>query len=186
MPRIGTRYRNYPSTPVSIYWSQKYGAYALKFSNTQHFNEMTPIINFLKSKPYGESTYDPTDKVWYFAEEHLGSVRYLFKAFGTSIFTLSLQEKPTNTGHSYLQGQKVISTDQHFSRFAELTGENIKSLDYLDAKKIYRRFCMRLHPDKGGDPATMSAVNEIWSDLERVWYKTTKEPEYEIQTSSGY
>lgn len=174
---------NYP-TKVTITWSQQYSAYALKFQDTHHYQEMTPIMNFIKSNPYGEYTYDPDNKIWYFAEKYLQQVRTLIDAFGSSIFELSFTEKPpiNNTFTS-----KVISVDTYLSNFRTITGEDISKLEYDQAKKIYRRVCMKYHPDRNpGDDdiaAKMSSINEIWCKLEEMHYKTRSQQQYDTITT---
>src|SRR5579859_395832 len=158
-------YRSYGPTKVNLTWSQQYSAYALKFMDTGHFGEMTPIMNFLKAQPYGEYTYDPDNKIWYFDEKHLKQVRVLIDAFGPSIFETHFQEKPQNQSFT----SKFVSVDTYLDRFKELTGEDIRSLEYNNAKKIYRRICMLYHPDRHpGDSSIaikMSSINETWTEL---------------------
>ena len=155
---------------MTISWSQQYSAYALKFLDTHHFQEMTPIISFIKSNPYGEYTYDPDSKIWYFAEKHLNNVKFLIETMGASIFDLHFQEKPPL---NYSFSSKIISIDSYLQQFHTLTGEDISKLDYNTAKKVYRRVCMKFHPDRNPDFAsTMSSINEIWAELEKLHFKT--------------
>lgn len=164
--------QNYP-TKITITWSQQYSAYALKFLDTGHYQEMTPIMNFIKSNPYGEYTYDPDNKIWYFHEKYLETVRKIIDAFGSSIFELNFVEKPP-LNYSFLA--KTISVDTYLQRFQDLTGEDIRNLEYIDAKRIYRRVCLRFHPDRNPEfSSTMSSINEIWSELEKLHFKN-KEP----------
>ena len=173
---------NYP-TKVTIQWSQQYSAYALKFQDTHHFQEMSPIMNFIKSNPYGEYTYDPDNKIWYFAEKHLAQVRILVDAFGPNIFDVNFQEKPPL---NYSFTSKTISVDTYLDDFVNLTGENLRNLEYNDAKKIYRRMCMKFHPDRNPEFASsMSRLNEIWTELEKLHFKTRSQVEYETSTTTN-
>lgn len=166
--------RNYGPTPVDIYWSVQYNAYACKWKNTAHFAEMTPIINYFKAQPYGDCIYDPDNKVWYFMEKYLDQVKILLNAFGPTIFTINFQQKPDFTNQ--FLASKIPSTDDLFLRFEKLTDYRIKDLEYNDAKKIYRKVCLLYHPDRnpGNEEVAkkMSDVNEIWTNLETVFYKT--------------
>jgi hypothetical protein len=134
-------------------------------------------MNFIKSTPYGEYTYDPDNKVWYFTEKYLTQVRSLIDAFGKSIFILTFTEKPP-VNHSF--SSKIISIENYLQKFRNLTGEDISQLDYNTAKKVYRRVCMKFHPDRNPEFAnTMSSINEVWSELEEVHFKTRSHQQYE-------
>jgi len=165
-------------TSVSIYWSRQYDAYALKWMDTKHFKEMQPFIAYFKSKPYGDCVYDPDGKIWYFKEQYLTSIRSMLDAFGPAIFEVNFVEKPVER---HLIGTKTISIDAYLMKFHELTGENLKDLDYPAAKKRYRLACLKLHPDHNPnvDPTIMSSVNEIWSELESKHFKVKQEIQYE-------
>src|SRR5271157_5425346 len=172
---------NYP-TKVTIQWSQQYSAYALKFQDTGHFQEMSPIMNFIKSNPYGEYTYDPDNKIWYFAEKYLAQVRTLIDAFGASIFETIFTEKPPL---NYSFTSKTISVDTYLNDFEKLTGYNLRNLEYNDARKIYRKMCMKFHPDISPENAsTMSSINEIWTELEKLHFKTRSQQQYETPCTS--
>lgn len=176
---------NYP-TKVTITWSQQYSAYALKFLDTHHFQEMSPIINFIKSNPYGEYTYDPDNKIWYFAEKYLEQVKALINAFGQSIFDLIFTEKPPL---NYSFSTKTISVDTYLNQFKEMTNEDISNIEYSKAKKIYLRFCMKHHPDLNPEnkdiaSAIMSKMNEIWTELEKLHFKTRSQQQYETPCTS--
>src|SRR5258708_32720897 len=178
-------YRSNKPTSVSITWSQQYSAYAVKWMDTGHFQEMMPVINFMKSKPYGEYTYDSDNKVWYIAEKYIKDVIVLLEAFGDTIFEINFVEKPA---YSYVSNTKTISVDTYLDQFKELTNEDIRNLEYRQAKKIYLRFCMKYHPDLNPDkilsPLVMSKMNEIWTELERLYFKTSSQITYEIPTTS--
>lgn len=165
-------------TSVGIYWSQQYNAYACKWMDTHHFKEMAPVISYFKSKPYGDCVYDPDGRVWYFKEEYLSDVQAMLNAFGPTIFEINFIEKPINNYSNFFsQGEPSVS--DYLDKFKQLTNEDLKNLEYSDAKKIYRRICMKMHPDIPGNDATnLSSVNEVWSALERLLYNTKKEPTY--------
>ena len=37
-----------------------------------------------------------------------------------------------------------------------------------ELKKAYKRLCLKLHPDKGGDPAEFKAMQAEYEDMEAV------------------
>lgn len=182
--RVQYPFNSNTPTSVGIYWSQQYNAYACKWMDTHHFKEMTPIMSYFKSKPYGDCVYDPDNKIWYFKEEYLADVKNMLMAFGPTIFEINFVEKPVNASHNgYLSNTRPTQTpDQLMEKFKQLSNQDIKNLEYTEAKKIYRRVCMKMHPDynPGDENAAtrMSSINEVWTELERIFYLTKKEPTY--------
>jgi hypothetical protein len=169
-------------TSVDIIWSQQYGAYAVKWMDTGHFQEMQPVINYMKGKPYGEYTYDPDNKIWYIAEKYIQDVLTLLNAFGDTIFKVNFVEKPL---HSNMISAPVISVDTYLNNFHAITGEDISKLEYDKAKRIYRHICMQYHPDKHPEFASkMSSINEIWTILEIEHFKTRSRVSYETPSVS--
>lgn len=169
------QYENNRNTPtkVSLHWSQKASAYSIQFHNTYHWNEMQPFINYFKQLPYGEKdTTGPPDWIWFFHEKYLVSVQGMLKVMeDANIFEVDFQDKPV--GQSFTS--TFVPLEVYFDKFLKLTGEDIKDSDYARAKKIYRHACLRLHPDKGGDPQDMASLNEVWTYLELNHYKEKKE-----------
>jgi len=164
---------NYP-TQVLLHWSQKANAYSLKWQDTHHWTEMQIFITYLKSLPYGDYEYDPDNKTWFFMEKYLKNIQDMFTALSpTNSFDVDFQEKPTNTFSG-----KFVSIDTYIDKFKQLAGEDIRGLEYDKAKKVYRRTCMRLHPDRGGNANDMSSLNEAWLHIEQTHYKVRKETEY--------
>lgn len=183
-----TRYRrpysydNYGPTRVTIHWSQKHGAYAIKFGDLKHYNELQIVMLTMKSQPYGEYQYDPDEKIWYLMEKHIDKILTIFKQFKehpntASYFDVDYQEKPigqTNTA-------TFVPIDVYLDRFKELTGHDLRTIkEYTEAKKLYRRSALANHPDRnGGDGSKMSAINEAWGQIEELHYHIKKETEYE-------
>ena len=62
---------------------------------------------------------------------------------------------------------------------------NCRTLDEL--KKEFRRLCMKHHPDRGGDTATMAAINAEYEDLfpilKLAYNKTAETPTHETADS---
>jgi hypothetical protein len=165
---------SYPSTTkVSIHWSNKSASYAIKFADTKNWNQMQICIGYLKNITYGERDYDSENKVWFLIEKHIGA----FKEIITSLnqyFELDFIPKPENQVNIH----QFIPIDVYFDRFKNLTGQDIRNLDSGKAKKIYLKWLMINHPDKGGDHIIARDVNEAWTELEKNFFKSKKEPEY--------
>ena len=163
------------STKVSIDWSNKSGAYAIKFHDTYHWDQMQVFLSYIKNFPMGERDYDPVGKIWYLIEQHIGGFIEMLKLV-PQYFEYEFNAKPVGQTNV----AKFVPTEVYLERFLKLSGENIKDLKYDEAKKIYRRVCLKNHPDRGGDPAVMSSINEAWSDLEMHYFNAKKETEYVI------
>ena len=160
-------------TKVTIEWSNKSGAYAIKFHDTKHWNEMKIFIDYIKNFPIGERDYDAENKIWFLIEKHTTGFIEMIKMMPDK-FELNYTEKPTGQVNMAV----FVPVDVYLERFHSLTGEIVKDLDYDKAKKIYRRVCMVNHPDKGGDKDKMSSINECWSNLEMNYFHVKKEVQY--------
>lgn len=158
-------------TRVFLHWSNKTGGYTLKWENTNHWNEMQPFISYLKTLPWGEYEYDVDTKTWGFTEKYLPQIQAMFDTLKpANVFDVDFQGKPDNQTNF----ASFISIDVYLDKFKNITGEDIKNKEYNLAKKDYRRACMRLHPDKGGDPKVMSELNECWLHIEQTHFKINK------------
>lgn len=173
---------SYPTpTKVSVHWSAKSSAYMVNFSDTKHWNEMQVLINFIKGLNVSERDCQCDESsgkkvwTWYFVEQYLEPFKAIVDSFkGSDIFEWDFVPKPVGGN---LQSH-FVSTDTYFQTFQNLTGQDISKLDHDQAKKIYRRWMIKNHPDIGGDSKTASSVNECWSNLEVIFYKKKKEQEY--------
>lgn len=170
------RYNRNSATKVDLHWSQKAGAYSLHFHNMYHFNESRVFMNTIKTLPWGEYEYDDTTKTWFFHEKILGQIQALFSAIeSTNIFDVDFIPKPDNQAFQ----TTFVSIDTYLDKFKQYSGEDIRGMDYNAAKKLYRRTCMKMHPDRGGDTALMSDMNEAWLHIEETHFKIKKEVQYE-------
>lgn len=161
------------TTKVDLYWSSKSGAYALKFNDTKHWNEMQVFISYIKTQPTNERDYDPVNKVWYFIEKHLPQIQEMFKLL-PNIFEVDFVEKPVGQANIHT----FVPVDTYLDKFKTLTGEDLKGKEYNDAKKVYRKLCLKYHPDIVHNNEPMSSINQLWTELEKVYFLKTKEMEY--------
>jgi hypothetical protein len=168
----GGYYSAIPTT-VNIYWSTKSSAYAIKFEDTHHWNEMQIFIKYLNSIPYGERDYDAENKIWYLMEQHIVGFKKMMEMIPEH-FKINFTEKPAN---EQFKG-KFVSVDTYLDRFKNISGFDIRNQDYLDAKKVYRRCALANHPDRGGDAKKMSELNEAWTEIERLHFNIKKETDY--------
>ena len=169
-------------TTVSVHWSQKSSAYMVNFSDTKHWNEMQILINFIKGLDVSEKDVQMDDSTgkkvwtWYFVEKYIEPFKALVDSFaGANIFTLDFIPKPSSQTNTSI----FVPVDVYLERFKTLTGQDIKDLQYVDAKKTYRKWLMVNHPDKKPENHILVRdVNECWSALELQLFKSRKEQEY--------
>lgn len=163
--------RNRGPTKVSFTWNQLVGIYDLKFHDTNNWDDIQAVISFLKTIPYGERDYDSVTKVWGIKEPYFAQIKMLLEHVRN--FEVTIVEKPENVNTGGFLGLDSTPIDKYIKTYEEVTG--VKLSDYDDAKKSYRRACLRLHPDRNPDNETvaeqMSRLNEAWSQLEVRYFK---------------
>lgn len=169
--------KNAGPTKTIVHWSAKNGAYYIKWMDTNHWDEMQVMINYIKGFPYGEREYNPDDKSWLLIEKHINGLKTMIEMI-PSHFTLDWQEKPLEQATT----TKFIPMDVHLDNFKTITGFDIRGKEHKDAKRIYFRACMQLHPDhNSGDAIQMTELNVAWTAIEKEHYKKGVQQEYAIQ-----
>lgn len=151
-------------------------AYSLKFSYDQS------IIDFVKKiiPAHKRTTSGPPDWIWYFGEEYFDVIKTLFEGhcdYKLTIVTkdevedmLRKQEECRNTWRP-----AEHSIDEELKKFANLTGythqlTEVKNFTRDQALKVYRKACLYLHPDRGGDAVKMAELNNTWALLKEGYY----------------
>src|SRR5579859_367475 len=180
-------------TKITIQWSNKSGAYSISFSNMFHYTMLDKNGNkidgpikilhqYMKNLGYGNFDFDPDTKTWFLQEKFIDGFKTMAECFPEKL-EVDFTKKPDN---NQTFQNTFIPTAVYLDRFKNISGVDISGLVYDQAKKEYRRVCMRLHPDRGGDPKVMSELNESWSALEVNHFKIKKEVDYEqVSTTAG-
>ena len=178
-------------TTVFIHWSIKAEAYSIKFRGGNwktNFPLMQPMFSYIKSLPSTKWLYNPEEKVWYLASEYIDKLKVLIECAPDN-FEIDFVEKLPEG--STFDGKKYVPPSTYFDIFRTLTAIDISQMPYDEAKKVYRKMCLKYHPDvyrptngdnggNGNDVNPMSSINECWTNLEISFYKQRKEQEYNV------
>jgi hypothetical protein len=145
-----------------IWWDASITAYRAQFPFKQ------TVVDFLKQNiPHSERSWDSNTKIWTFTEAYLdGTEKFLRMAFGN-------QEVATVTRAQYEATQRPPSGSMSVRNLDSndaLAAKFMRSISYEAAKAAYRKACLELHPDHGGDLTKMSELNAIWSQVEKGIY----------------
>jgi hypothetical protein len=153
-----------------IWWDVSAQAYVISMS----FNEAA--VNALKGLiPSGDRNWDPSTKFWYVKEQYGEALRSLFgSAFG--IHCVSFTSKTVAEQSQQASSQRTSSQGAMLNTSGGTTEDAMVAffmlLSYDAAKQAYRRAAQDLHPDKqNGDPVKMSKLNDLWSRLEKEYFK---------------
>lgn len=160
---------------VTLAWNTLVGAYDLKFNQIygdEKWGKVKGIIAWIKMTiPYGERDYDDQSKIWTIHEKYFTQLRDILNTMGSE-FSVTCVEKPIGG-----PAIKFTPIDIYFDIFKNASGVDIKNLgeaDFTQAKRIYFKAAMRLHPDHGGSAEQMRDFNEAWDVLKERHFKQVR------------
>ena len=152
-----------------IWWEESSQSYVVSCSFAPKFVESVKSLI-----PSGSRTYDPTTKFWNVTEQYGEFLRKLAEtAFGVGCVSFtsrnvtrqaSQQSAYSRSSHSTLTTNGQSSTEDAVVAFMNL-------VPYDAAKRCFLLAAQTHHPDKGGDAQKMSKLNELWSRIEKEFYK---------------
>jgi len=174
MSRFNNRHQNDRRTKVQLYWNALSSSYSLKFENTYKWTQMQGVLTWVKQTiPWNEREYDPDLRTWFIHDKYIAKLKELLELLDSD-FELDFIAKPENSGQTSFE--KFVPTEVYLKTFSDITKEDISKLSADEAKRIYRRTCLILHPDRNpGRPdisARMSELNEAWSQIQIKHFKT--------------
>lgn len=153
------------SIKARIWWDEAAQAYVISSS----FNEK--LIEALKGLiPSGDRNYDPQTKFWYVKEQYGDAIRMIAtSAFGMHAVSFTSRTVAQQAQQARQQFYNPIAAngtlDNAIVQFFNL-------ISYDAAKQAYRRASLDLHPDKpSGDAQKMAKLNDLWSRIEKEFYK---------------
>ena len=153
-----------------IWWTEDVQSYVVSSS----YNER--LVDSLKGViPSGDRSYDPASKFWYVKEQYGAFIRQLAEsAFGVG--SVSFTSKDVAQQSRAYQSQARGAQGAYLQTTAGTTEDAIVAfftlLPYQAAKRAFLQAAQELHPDKPqGDAVKMTKLNELWSRLEKEYYK---------------
>jgi len=134
------------------------------------------LVDALKTLiPSGDRNFDPQTKFWYLKEAYGEAIRSIAtSAFG--IHAVSFTSKQVAEQASQQSYQRTTSAGASLNPSSGTTEDAICAffalLSYDAAKSAYRRAALDTHPDKqNGDATKMSRLNDLWSRIEKEYFK---------------
>lgn len=165
------RNNNWGTVDVSLAWDNALGAYNLRFGSTNQWDAIQGVITFIKQTiPWNERDYTPETKTWGIHEKHADNLKIMLE--NIRVFKFVFIKKPDNA--QSFASSNLIHVDKYKKIFKDITNNDITD-DYAACKSIYRKACLRLHPDRNPNNAQiaqqMSSLNEAWFNLEVAHFK---------------
>ena len=149
-----------------IFWDIQSGAYVVASA----YNEK--LVEALKTIiPSGDRSFDPQTKHWFVKEQYGEMIRSVCTtAFGVHAVSFTSKLVAEQATQQQRQWQPPVASAGTTTESAVL--EFFAMLSFDDAKLVYRRAAQSHHPDKqGGDATKMARLNELWTRIEKEYYK---------------
>ena len=149
-----------------IYWDPQIKGYVMASSYNASFLEAFKTI-----VPAGAKHWDKDKKLWFFNEEWGAHVYNLcVTVFGKN--GVDFKSKQDVEAQQTRQPQYDAIQPHSINGLGKVCFNFLSLLDYDEAKSLYRKALMRLHPDKGGSEEKTAQLNVAWKEIEKgVFHK---------------
>jgi hypothetical protein len=182
-PLMSNRYSRPHSAPYSqggqqtkmpikcrIWWDSTLDAYTVSSSYSEK------LVNSLKQFiPSGSRDFDPQTKFWYVKEQYGEFIKQIAEAafgVGSVSFTSRNVTQQSQSGPQAYQAGPRPMTPTGTQTTEDCIVAMFNLIPYDSAKKAYLHASSILHPDKPtGDGVKMTKLNELWSRIEKEFYK---------------
>jgi hypothetical protein len=159
------------SIKCRIWWEESSQSYVVSCSYKPGF-----VDSVKQLIPSGSRTYDPNTKFWNVTEQYGEFLRKLAEtAFGVGCVSFTSRNVTQQAGASSQQRAYSGSTNPLTSNGNATTEDCVVAfmnlVPYDAAKRAYLLAAQSHHPDKGGDAQKMSRLNELWTRIEKEFYK---------------
>ena len=132
------------------------------------------VVDALKGViPAGDRDWDPNTKTWYVKEKYGTAIRSIAEnAFGVGSVSFVSKQVAEQTAKQYTKHGPSTYTSPGTGTTEDALVAFFGLMSYNAAKQAYRFAASELHPDKAdGDPQKMAKLNELWSRIEKEFYK---------------
>jgi hypothetical protein len=153
---------------AKIWWDDQAQAYVV----SSGYNEK--LVAALKNLiPSGMRSYDPSTKFWYLNEKYGEFIRDIAStAFGMHSVSFTSKQVAQQAQQSASQQAYNRPTTSYQGTTEGAIVEFFGLLSHSSAKRAYLQASQELHPDKPtGDASKMAKLNELWSRIEKEFYK---------------
>lgn len=171
---------------ASFQYEASIDAYKINFSFRNYKRDLEGVINFIKtSVPSADRTYDPKTYTWYINEKYYDPLIQVLSSLGwdcdTKISKKQFEDFKKKQEEAAKAAGQAFSTrtrdkNEELSIFREIlsnvgiTTNGLENLSLNEAKKLYRRAAILLHPDRNKDnpiaAEKMSILNSTWTFLQ--------------------
>ncbi len=161
-----------------IWWTEQAQAYAV----VSGYNK--DVVAALKTIiPSGDRDFDPNSKTWYVKEAYGEAIRKIAESafgIGSVSFTSKTVVEQTRQQQGFSTGARHSASNSYLTPSTAGTTEDavvafMNLVPFDAAKNCYRLAAQSLHPDKHLDDANagakMAKLNELWSRVEKEFYK---------------
>jgi hypothetical protein len=146
-----------------IFWDPQTGCYVVASGYNAKLVEGLKYV-----VPVGARHFDPKTKFWYLNEQYGEAFRKLAETiFGVGQVTFkSRAQTEANTGQA-----RSTSVPATATTLQAVIYDFFNLVTYEDAKSLYAKTVMKLHPDRGGDGQKCAILNSTWSRIEKEFFK---------------
>lgn len=150
-----------------IWWNDAAGAYDATFAYNKSLVEGIKLLI-----PSGDRAYDENTGTWSVKEQYGEMLRQIAeKGFGIGSVSFTSKTVAQQSQQRTYSGGNAASLSPSAGTTEDAVVAFMNLVPYDGAKRAYLIAAQALHPDKGGDPSKMARLNELWSRLEKEFYK---------------
>jgi hypothetical protein len=144
---------------VLIWWDTTLQGYVMASSYNETFQAAWKEVI-----PVGARHWDKEKKLW-FLTEHYGDVA---QRIAVAIFG---QQGVSFKSKAETEAKKASVVQSSTNGLGKSALTFLSLLDYEEARSLYRKALLRLHPDRGGSTEKSAQLNDSWKEIEREIYK---------------
>lgn len=142
-------------------WRER-GAYCARFTFDWD------LLDFFRSLPTDDRTFNRETKTWNFAEEHLFHAVQTSRQLGfDDVIVWPDGQAPPRPKSTKRKSSPPVGSEDAVE---QAISDFFKLVPRVAMQSAYRRAAAMLHPDVGGNTADMQRLNALWARIEREFY----------------